>query len=112
VFVYLYRLKLQKNCVLHSSQFDNDGAFLPHLATRQATVSDGQWRIFRVLSEHLKMTKKLKTSVLGHSLVINDKNCLYLYRFSANGYVFKTVERFLLVCSSMTAGCSVTLEFK
>ena len=70
VFAYLYRLKLQKNCVLHSSQFDNDGVFLPHLATRQATVSDGQWRIFRVLSEHLKMTKKINK--IGFRAFITD----------------------------------------
>jgi len=57
------------------------------------------------------MKKQFKKSVLGHSLAMNDRNCLYLYRFSASGYVFNTVERFLLVCSSMTAGCSVTLEF-
>jgi len=50
-----------------------------------------QWQIFRVFkvfSEHLKMKKKIKKSVSGHSLAINDKNCLYLYRFSASGYVF------------------------
>ena len=29
--------------------------------------------------EHLQMKKKIKNSVLGHSLAINAKNCLYLY---------------------------------
>jgi len=46
------------------------------------------FRVFKVFSEHLKMKKKIKKSVLGHSLAINDKTCLYFYRFSASGCVF------------------------
>jgi len=35
--------------------------------------------MFKVFSEHLEMKKK--KSVVGHSLAINAKNCLYLYCF-------------------------------
>jgi len=40
-----------------------------------------QWRTFKVFNEHLEMKKKIKKSVLGHSLAVNAKNRLYLYCF-------------------------------
>jgi len=38
------------------------------------------FRVFKVFSEHLQVKKKIKKSVLGHSLTINAKNSLYLFR--------------------------------
>ena len=44
-----------------------------------------------MFSEHLEMKKKIKKLVLGHSLTINVKNCLYLYCFLMQQIFF--VER-------------------
>jgi len=49
-----------------------------------------QWRIFRVFSEHLKMNKKCKNSILGHLSAINGRNCLYLYRCLSQRICFLT----------------------
>jgi len=60
----------------------------PYVSMPSGATGRYQWRtfrVFKVFSEHLKMKKKIKKLVLGHSLAINDKNCLYLYRFSASG---------------------------
>jgi len=58
------------------------------------------------------MKKKIKKSVLGHLLAIITRTAFICTVSQPADMFFKTVERFLLVCSSMTAGCSVTLEFK
>jgi len=64
------------------------------LHTLFAVCGSTQWRIFRafkVFSEHLKLKKKLKKKLfLGHSLAINDKNCLYLHRCLSQRIYFST----------------------
>jgi len=60
-----------------------------------------------------KWRRKFEKSVLGHSLMINATNGFYLYWFIMQRiYFFNVAEWFLLVCSSMTAGCTRTPEVK
>jgi len=78
-------------------------------------VSLAGWifRVFKVFGERLEMKKKYRKLVLRHSLAINKQELPLFVLFShAAVIVFKTAERFLLVCSSMTAGCSRTPEVK
>jgi len=61
------------------------------------------------------MKKKMKKLVLGHSLAINDKNCLYLYCFLRQGiylvHVHLVHECSRCLLNNLVTSCVVLLAF-